>query len=129
MRMNNPANAPLKQGILYTLHDIMVALDNAYLRVLNSAFHELYSRQYAPNVEQAELVFNQEYSNADIHQGRQNAPVAQNEVAVIFPMNDDEGIPDFHRDFALIFKPNMTEEQRDIVKIPSLMYQVSIYLL
>ena len=104
IRMEHPANANLDRDFLRRCTE--------YIQQYN-AYAETFAmcRDYIHSDETVELVFNREYMPG-IHLGRQNAPVAENEVAAVFVLDNEDGVPNLNRDFAVyVKKPNNQIDQ------------------
>ena len=108
IRMNHPANATTNRNIMREIADFLNN-NNAYAKIFQSAGEKVEeARAQGVPEDTIELVFNKEYKMPGIHEGRQNAPTAQ-EVAAVFVMEND-GVPNFDRDFRVYVKSNADQD-------------------
>lgn len=103
-RMTHRANRNLNPVILKAFHQYF-ALYNRVAQRLKTVFERMEHERIGVT-EQFRLLFNEDnvvrQQLPGVHPGRLNAPTAGNEIAAVFPMNnDEEGIPDFNREFRL----------------------------
>lgn len=101
-RMAHVANQGLYPHVLREFHIYFMA-KNKHAMMFKS-IHEEYPQLGV--AEQLQLVFNDDDQARQqlpgIHPGRINAPTAGNEIAAVFPMNNnEEGIPDYNRNIRL----------------------------
>lgn len=123
LRMQHPAMAALDATFVRQIHNYITSTINGqpvnqYAKIFRST-HELLEGYTAAEVDQVRLVFNLEYQMPGVHPGRQNAPVAENEVAAVFVLEND-GVPNIRRDFEVYARrPENQPRDRAFVNITS----------